>query len=153
MSRFLNILFFLPLVLWAVSCHTVDSGGPTPLTELRSDQATYAAGDSLRITITNFSEQSLFRDRNCHLNDDTEMLTLERLVGDEWVDPPPPDGCYAIYFPPVEIKPGESDEFRAFAISEPGTYRYRFPLYRGEGLQELLPRSSRVSNAFTVRPD
>ena len=153
MPRFPILIFFLPLLLWAVSCNTVDSGERTPLTELRSDQAAYTAGDSLRITITNYSEQSLFRDRNCHLNDDTEMLTLQRLVGGEWVDSPPPDGCYAIYFPPVEIKPGESDEFRAFAISEPGTYRYRFPLYRGEGLEELLPRSNRVTNAFTVRAD
>lgn len=144
--------FLLSLLLVVVSCNTVNSDNNDPLTELQSDRQEYVAGDSLRITIYNYSPQKLFLDRNCYTTEGSELIMLERLVDGSWEKPAPPDGCLAIYYPPVEIQPGESQVFEAVALN-PGTFRYRFPLYRTESLQGLLSASRRVTNAFTVKPE
>lgn len=142
----------LSLLLVGVSCNTVSSDNNDPFTELRSNQREYVAGDSLSITISNYSPQKLFLDRNCSTVEGSELIMLEQLVDGSWETPAPPDGCRAIYFPPVEIQPGESHVFKAVALN-PGTYRYSFPIYRTESLQGLLSDSRRVTNAFTVRPE
>jgi hypothetical protein len=142
----------LTLLLVGVSCNTVSSDNNDPLTELRSNKQEYVAGDSLRITIHNYSPQKLFLDRNCSSVEGGELIMLEQLVDGSWEEPAPPDGCLGIYIPPVVIEPGKSHVFKAVALN-PGTYRYSFPIYRTESLQGLLSDSRRVTNAFTVRPE
>jgi hypothetical protein len=117
--------------------------------EVSSDREVYSAGETITISVVNQGTGTVYLLHACNLDAERHETRLEVLIDGQWQQALRPLGCHPTYSW-TDIGVGETYS-REFALSDLGTYRYRFALYETTDDSSKLPETQRVSNRFIVQ--
>ena len=141
MSRFSKAV---ALLVALQACSTATTGGESPVVHVRTDKSEYAAGETVRLTLTNLTDRGL--SYNICLGTSLERRTL---AGWHSVEGRPDQlPCLAALFE-LEARADTTALFQLPSGLGAGTYRYRVDSVY-ESPSALAPEPQRLSNWFEV---
>ncbi len=137
----------LALIILATSCLNVDDEKGFLLV---TNAQVYNEGDTVTLRIRSGATRTIYINLNCSTNNDTAGILRERVVNNEFVEPPPPDGCLGLVVPLIPLRPGRTTTLDMPADTT-GEFRYRILFYveDNEGYSPADPAF--YSNSFLVR--
>ena len=113
-----------------------------PLVTVRSDSTLYRTADSVRLQVTNLSDQEV-QYQPC-------AGQFQRFNGSDWASLPLTTTLCALSLGPVAAGATSTVDVESLAGLQPGVYRLIvLRLFKDSG-QTLLPQELRTSNAFRV---
>ncbi len=137
----------LALLLLATSCLNLDDDkGFLVVTTAQ----VYNVGDTVTLRIRSGATRTIFINPNCALSNDKAGILREQVVNNEFVEPPPPDGCIGVGVPLIQLRSGRTTSLD-FLADTTGEFRYRILFYveNEDGFSPADPPF--YSNAFLVR--
>lgn len=137
----------LALMLLASSCLNLDDDKGFLIV---TNAQVYSVGDTVTLRIRSGTTRTIYINPNCALSNDDAGILREQVVNNDFVEPPPPDGCREIFIPLIPLRPGRTTTLEMPADTT-GEFRYRILFYveDGEGFSPADPPF--YSNAFLIR--